>query len=274
MTDLPEVPTPVEPLLDALDHIMRVARDGIQPTRRLDWIELRARYALEGKQWSRDIRDTPDNSRLELLNKNKKLRDEVIALQAKLTQAESERDALKRKYGLSLDAIVELAEPREPNAAVKSSIPVTDRESPSASESGASPAAPTSLPPEPTRYDWNDEPGRWIDATDYDALQAELREARDQVALQHMQLLSANNANREFIGAMLKLQAELAAARKDVARYRWLREKSSRQAMTGKKHTGQIQVVQWEDRTTANALTYTALDYAVDNALAAIGDKK
>ena len=36
-----------EQLRDALDHIMRTANHGIQPTRRLDWIALRAKYALE-----------------------------------------------------------------------------------------------------------------------------------------------------------------------------------------------------------------------------------
>lgn len=49
-------------LVDALDHIMRVARQGIHPTKRLDWIEIRARYALEGKPWSPDIRETPRDS--------------------------------------------------------------------------------------------------------------------------------------------------------------------------------------------------------------------
>lgn len=49
-------------LRDALDHIMRVARKGVSPTRRLDWIALRAKYALEGKAWSLDVREEPRDS--------------------------------------------------------------------------------------------------------------------------------------------------------------------------------------------------------------------
>lgn len=72
-----QAPKPVDPLRDALDHIMRVARQGIQPTRRLDWIEIRARYALEGKEWSGDIRETPRDSVRELVKQNEKLRQDA-----------------------------------------------------------------------------------------------------------------------------------------------------------------------------------------------------
>ena len=63
-----------EPLRDALDHIMRVARKGVSPTRRLDWIALRAKYALEGKVWSRDVREEPRDSVAKMENDNAKLR--------------------------------------------------------------------------------------------------------------------------------------------------------------------------------------------------------
>ena len=66
-----------EPLRDALDHIMRVARQGVTPTRRLDWIALRAKYALEGKEWSGDVRDDPRDSVA-------KLRKDLAASQAKV----------------------------------------------------------------------------------------------------------------------------------------------------------------------------------------------
>ena len=66
-------------LRDALDHIMRVAREGITPTRRLDWIALRAKYALEGKPWSRDVRDDPRNSVAKMTKENKELRGRLAA---------------------------------------------------------------------------------------------------------------------------------------------------------------------------------------------------
>ena len=75
------------PERDALDHIMRVAREGIQPTRRLDWIALRAQYALEGKQWSRDIREQPRNSVLKMQKENHALREELGRARAAVKQA-------------------------------------------------------------------------------------------------------------------------------------------------------------------------------------------
>lgn len=71
-----------DPMRDALDHIMRVARGSIQPTKRLDWIALRAKYALEGKTWSRDIRDTPNDRVQNLKNQNERLRTRVAELEA------------------------------------------------------------------------------------------------------------------------------------------------------------------------------------------------
>lgn len=64
-------------LRDALDHIMRVAREGIQPTKRLDWIEHRARVALEGKEWTPDHRDHPRNHRTHILRRDQRLRAAV-----------------------------------------------------------------------------------------------------------------------------------------------------------------------------------------------------
>lgn len=72
------------PERDALDHIMRVAREGITPTRRLDWIALRAQYALEGKMWSRDIKEHPRNSVAEMAKENAELRSRVAELEAGL----------------------------------------------------------------------------------------------------------------------------------------------------------------------------------------------
>ena len=74
-----EVQTP-DALRDALDHIMRFARQGISPTKRLDWIEIRARYALEGKQWSPDIRETPRDSVKKMERDFAKCREELAAL--------------------------------------------------------------------------------------------------------------------------------------------------------------------------------------------------
>jgi hypothetical protein len=61
---------------------MRVARQGISPTKRLDWIEIRARYALEGKPWSPNIRDTPRDSVKKMERDFAKCREELAALQA------------------------------------------------------------------------------------------------------------------------------------------------------------------------------------------------
>ena len=51
----------IELLRDALDHIARVAQQTLRPTRRLDWITHRAKVALDGRRWTRDLRDTPKN---------------------------------------------------------------------------------------------------------------------------------------------------------------------------------------------------------------------
>lgn len=71
-----------ELLRDALDHIVRVAQQGITPTRRLDWIAIRAKVALRGDIWEPGMRDEPDNSRAELITKNVKLRDRIHKLDA------------------------------------------------------------------------------------------------------------------------------------------------------------------------------------------------
>ena len=41
-------------LEDALDHIAKIAGMARVPTRRLNWISARARYALAGKPYDRD----------------------------------------------------------------------------------------------------------------------------------------------------------------------------------------------------------------------------
>lgn len=61
--------------IDALDHIMRTARNTIQPTRRLDWIALRAKYAIEGKPWSTDVAEEPRDRVGEQENLRKRLRE-------------------------------------------------------------------------------------------------------------------------------------------------------------------------------------------------------
>ena len=72
-----------ERLLDALDHIQRVADQGVKPTRRLAWISERALWAKKGWDWdARDqSRETPRNRVLELQKENAKLRERVKKLE-------------------------------------------------------------------------------------------------------------------------------------------------------------------------------------------------
>lgn len=44
----------IELLEDAIEHIMKVAGQAHRPTRRLDWINDRARLALAGEEYSED----------------------------------------------------------------------------------------------------------------------------------------------------------------------------------------------------------------------------
>ena len=69
----------IERLRDALDHIMRVANQGLNPTKRLDWISLRAKVALRGDDWEPGMRDEPRNSVIELIKKNERLRERLRA---------------------------------------------------------------------------------------------------------------------------------------------------------------------------------------------------
>jgi DNA repair ATPase RecN len=85
----------LERMIDALDHIMRVARQGITPTRRLDWIAQRARYALERKEWSEDIAEEPRDSVAELHRKSKKLRDERTELRERAERAEQAAEEMR-----------------------------------------------------------------------------------------------------------------------------------------------------------------------------------
>jgi len=96
-------------LRDALDHIMRVAREGITPTRRLDWIALRAKYALEGKLWSRDVRDDPRNSVLKMTKENVELRERLEA---------AEKDAARYQWLRECGGYVTHSDPEKCDAAI------------------------------------------------------------------------------------------------------------------------------------------------------------
>jgi hypothetical protein len=63
-------------LRDALDHIRRIARGGVKPTRRLDWIATRSEWALRGRDWDADdsSRRAPTNDVLKLQKENAELR--------------------------------------------------------------------------------------------------------------------------------------------------------------------------------------------------------
>lgn len=56
--------------------------------------------------------------------------------------------------------------------------------------------------------------------------------------------------------------------RKYAERYQWLRSRARRTNFANKHHAGDIQVYQWEDRTTMNALGLQELDAAIDSAIA------
>ena len=87
---------------DALDHIRRVARQGISPTKRLDWIEIRARYALEGKPWSNDIRETPRDSVKKMEKDFAECRAELAALKAQRAEVEPRGKGPHRAHRLTV----------------------------------------------------------------------------------------------------------------------------------------------------------------------------
>ncbi|KDC15335.1 hypothetical protein [Bordetella bronchiseptica] len=84
MTDLSST---VEVLLlrDALDHIMRTARASRTQTRRIRWVESRARAALEGRVYDAQEHDLPPSAD-SMVNKNLRLRVENAQLRRVLAQ--------------------------------------------------------------------------------------------------------------------------------------------------------------------------------------------
>lgn len=76
--------TKLELMEDALDHIARVARNAIQPTRRLDWIAARAKIALRGDEY--DSREMPQRPK----------RQKHVEMDGLRTERDKLLDALER----------------------------------------------------------------------------------------------------------------------------------------------------------------------------------
>ena len=93
-------------LRDALDHISRIANAARQPTKRLDWISLRAREALRGVSWNREYLPEPKKASMEEVHD---LRGTILmlvkvcesenltAISAAVDEARSQHPSLLRK---------------------------------------------------------------------------------------------------------------------------------------------------------------------------------
>lgn len=93
-------------LRDALDHISRIANAARQPTKRLDWISLRAREALRGIPWNREYLPEPKKASMEEVHD---LRGTILmlvkvcesenltAISAAVDEARSQHPSLLRK---------------------------------------------------------------------------------------------------------------------------------------------------------------------------------
>lgn len=69
----------LELMEDALDHIARVARNAIQPTRRLDWIAARAKIALRGDEYdSREMPQRPKRQKRVEMDGLREERDKLL----------------------------------------------------------------------------------------------------------------------------------------------------------------------------------------------------
>ena len=93
-------------LRDALDHISRIANAARQPTKRLDWISLRAREALRGIPWNREYLPEPKKASMEevhdlrgtILMLVKACESEnLTAISAAVEEARSQHPSLLRK---------------------------------------------------------------------------------------------------------------------------------------------------------------------------------
>jgi len=88
---------------------------------------------------------------------------------------------------------------------------------------------------------------------------------RRQVVMEYDRPCPCSHCSK-FTKIVAALQS-LVEAQGDAERYRWLRKKAKRSLMTSKKYAGEIQVVQWADKTEANVLYLDVLDAAIDAAL-------
>lgn len=93
-------------LRDALDHISRIANAARQPTKRLDWISLRAREALRGVSWNREYLPEPKKASMEEVHDLRGTilmlvkaceSDNLTAISAAVEEARSQHPSLLRK---------------------------------------------------------------------------------------------------------------------------------------------------------------------------------
>lgn len=87
--------------VDALDHIMRVARKSRTQSRRLRWIEARARCALEGGEDWKDL-DLPkfsESSQRYLQARIAELEQQLAAVRTELARVRAALTHIKRVMG-------------------------------------------------------------------------------------------------------------------------------------------------------------------------------
>lgn len=99
--------------VDALDHIMRAARRSRTQSRRLRWIEARARCALEGgEDWKElDLPKFSENNQRYLQARIAELEQQLAAIQA---EARELRTALARVRELAAKWRAAPQDPEEP----------------------------------------------------------------------------------------------------------------------------------------------------------------
>ncbi|MFL9611111.1 hypothetical protein ACKF11_13580 [Methylobacillus sp. Pita2] len=88
--------------LDALDHVKRICLGARDKTKRIDWIIMRCRFALEGKPWDQDYAPTPKlQTDKEILEQMRTIR----TLQGDLNLVNARMEKVARMSAAQLEAL-------------------------------------------------------------------------------------------------------------------------------------------------------------------------